>query len=692
MRRFQWRGLTGKLMVFFLLAALAPTAIVGALAYYKARVDLEQAALDKLYDVRQVRTTEVVAFWEHVLHKLEFLAGTRRVSAAIALLSAAEDKTADSATAKAPTADTKGLGIYSEDSAKTAAGMDGFAGRFLGINSTDQGFYDILLVNKAGRVVYTYRKLDDQGADLSTGDLAETGPAELWRKIVETEKPAIVDFAVYPPAGEPAAFAGVPVFNDGNEFIGLIAARLGNDHLQRLFEVVNRRGKTEEAYIVGPDFTLRTELRLDPDSKILVTRVDTEATRSGAQDKSGTGVIIDYRRVPVLSSWAPAKLDERESLGAGFDWTVVTEIDRAEAFAPVYSLARSVLVIAVIVTAITIIVALLLSRSIAKPILLLTDRVGKASEGNLNVDLNVGRRNDELGELADSVRRLLNDLREQAKKSSSAAQVLASSVSEISATASQLSASTSKTSSAVTETTTTVEEVKQAAKLSSEQAKTVSHSSVKAVEISYAGRKATDETVHRMKEIRQQMSSVGETVVKLSEQSKAIEEIISSVQDLADQSNLLAVNASIEAARAGDQGKGFAVVAHEIKSLADQSKEATEQIRGILGEIRQWVNAVVMATEQGGKAVEAGVEQSVQAGDSIQALADSVAEAAHAATVIDTSSEQQFIGVEQVAGAMTSIETAMQQNLAGTSQLEDAARRLEELGHTLKELMDRYTL
>ena len=108
--------------------------------------------------------------------------------------------------------------------------------------------------------------------------------------------------------------------------------------------------------------------------------------------------------------------------------------------------------------------------------------------------------------------------------------------------------------------------------------------------------------------IKTQMESIGETVVRLSDQSRAIEDIIASVQDLADQSNLLAVNASIEAARAGDQGKGFAVVAHEIKTLADQSKEATEHIRTILDDTRKWVSAAVMATEQGGKAVEAGLQ------------------------------------------------------------------------------------
>lgn len=186
------------------------------------------------------------------------------------------------------------------------------------------------------------------------------------------------------------------------------------------------------------------------------------------------------------------------------------------------------------------------------------------------------------------------------------------------------------------------------------------------------------------------MESIGETVVRLSEHSQAIEDIIAAVQDLADQSNLLAVNASIEAARAGDQGKGFAVVAHEIKTLADQSKEATGQVRTILEDTRKWVSAVVMATEQGSRAVGAGVSQSTVAGESIQSLANSVAASSQAASVIDTATEQQFAGVDQVARAMANIAQAMHQNLEGTSQLETAAKRLEDLGVSLKDLVERY--
>ena len=242
----------------------------------------------------------------------------------------------------------------------------------------------------------------------------------------------------------------------------------------------------------------------------------------------------------------------------------------------------------------------------------------------------------------------------------------------------------------MTETTATVEEVKQAAGMASFRSKRVALLAEEAVKVSSEGRKATEETVARMNLIKEQMESVGETVVRLSEHGRAIEDLIATVQDLAEQSNLLAVNASIEAARAGEQGKGFAVVAQEIKSLAEQSRDATEQVRSILEETRKWVSAVVMATEQGTKAVDKGVEQSVNAGDAIGALNSSVEESAQAASVIQTISEQQVTGMDQVSTAMAGIEMTISQNLAGTRQLEMAAKRLSDLGNQLRTLVEAY--
>lgn len=287
---------------------------------------------------------------------------------------------------------------------------------------------------------------------------------------------------------------------------------------------------------------------------------------------------------------------------------------------------------------------------------------------------------------------MVDNLRRSTSELSEGVNVLASSASEILAATTQVAAGAAETGTAITQTTSTVEEVKQTAQISSQKAKSVADSAQKATQVAQAGRKSVDTSIEGMKRIQSQMESIAESVVKLSEQSQAIGEIIASVNDLAEQSNLLAVNAAIEAAKAGEQGKGFAVVAQEVKSLAEQSKQATAQVRSILSDIQKATTAAVLATEQGSKAVETGVKQSAEAGESIRLLAESITEAAQAATQIAASSQQQLVGTDQVAMAMENIKQASAQNVAGTKQAEIAAHSLHELGQKLKQLVEQYEM
>jgi methyl-accepting chemotaxis protein len=309
------------------------------------------------------------------------------------------------------------------------------------------------------------------------------------------------------------------------------------------------------------------------------------------------------------------------------------------------------------------------------------------SAGDLTVEVKPKSDKDTLGKAFATMR---GNLRRVTREMQEAISVLSSSAQEIVATTTQVASAATETATAVSETTTTVEEVKQTAQLSSQKAKYVSESAQKVAQVSQGGKKSAAESIDAMKQIREQMESIAESIVRLSEQSQAIGEIMLTVNDLAEQSNLLAVNASIEAAKAGEQGKGFAVVAQEVRNLADQSKLATAQVRSILGEIQKATNAAVMVTEQGSKAVEVGVQQAARAGESVQQLAESIAEAAQAAAQIAASSQQQMAGMDQVALAMESIKTASTQNVASTKQTESAAKNIDELGRRLKQLVAVY--
>ena len=345
--------------------------------------------------------------------------------------------------------------------------------------------------------------------------------------------------------------------------------------------------------------------------------------------------------------------------------------------------------ILVISLATVIALGLWLARSISRPMVIMAQASKNIAEGNLNQKIE-HRSGDEIGSMAEAFRTMVDHLQKMMRETNETVNVLAVSSSEITATVAELASSAAEAATAVNETTTTVAEVKQAAVLSSQKANSVSESANRTMQVSQDGKRSLEQTIEGMNHIRGQMETIADTVVRLSEQSQAIGEMVATVNDIAEQSNLLAVNAAIEAAKAGEQGKGFAVVAQEIKSLAEQSKRATAQVRSILRDVQKGINSAVIVTEQGSKAVEAGVKQAALSGEAILVLAENAAEAAQAGIQIAVSSQQQVVGMDQVALAMDSINQASAQNVAGTREVETAAQNLQELGLKLKQLLERY--
>ncbi len=268
-----------------------------------------------------------------------------------------------------------------------------------------------------------------------------------------------------------------------------------------------------------------------------------------------------------------------------------------------------------------------------------------------------------------------------------AVSALTSASAEILAGTTQQATGVQEQAAAVTETVATIEQISQTAESSNDRAKAVAESSLRAVDNGVAGRRAVDDTVAVMGDVKTRTESIANSILALAEQAQAIGEIIAVVNNVADQTNILAFNAAIEASRAGEQGKGFGVVASEIKSLAEQSKKATVQVRQILGEIQRATNSAVIATEHGAKTVDDALHTVHQADEAIRALTDIVADAARSATQISASANQQSIGMAQIQRAMRDISDTTSQSLASTRQTEQAARDLDAVGLRLAELL-----
>jgi hypothetical protein len=269
-----------------------------------------------------------------------------------------------------------------------------------------------------------------------------------------------------------------------------------------------------------------------------------------------------------------------------------------------------------------------------------------------------------------------------------AAASISSSAAEMLAVSSQVAAGAAQTAASTNETTATVEEVNQTAQLAHEKAIQVAEDAQIVADSSELGRVKTEEGISGVERMQAQMDVVAETINRLSDQTQAVGEIIATVNDLAEQSNLLSVNASIEAAKAGDQGKGFTVVAQEVKNLAEQSKQAVSQVRTILSEIQKASSLAVQAAEQSREAIEAVRQQSVQSGGRIHLLSGIANSMAQSAAQISASSQQQLAGMEQISQAMESINLASNQSVSGTRQVEQEIRQMQELALRLRRLVE----
>jgi methyl-accepting chemotaxis protein len=332
---------------------------------------------------------------------------------------------------------------------------------------------------------------------------------------------------------------------------------------------------------------------------------------------------------------------------------------------------------------------IVIQRSITHPLSAFMQFVGQVGEGDLTRKAKTSG-GDELGELGEHLNQMVVGLRDLAGQTRLVTGNLNSAVAEILASTQQQTAGTSEQAAAIQQTTTTMEEVTQSTVQIFERARQVAAAAEATSTASHAGLQAVENTTRNMESIREQAEAVAGNVVSLSEKTQAIGEIIVSVNDLAEQLHLLALNAAIEAAAAGEHGRSFSVIAGEVKNLADQSREATVQVRAILGDIQKGINSSVMLTEEAVKRIDSGKQQADVADRTIREMTDGIQQSVQAFQQIAAGASQQQVGFSQVMQAVRDIGQASRQTGESTRQVEKAAVSLTALAQQLQTAVERY--
>lgn len=333
-----------------------------------------------------------------------------------------------------------------------------------------------------------------------------------------------------------------------------------------------------------------------------------------------------------------------------------------------------------------------ITRNISIRLREMTSAAKRIAEGDLSeVRMNL-RSQDEVGQLASTLENMRSSLRDMASQVRQATDNVNSTAAEILASTQQQATATKEQAATIQEVTSTMEEINQSGNQIGDRAREVTVTVETGSNATQRGIRATQETSQTMEAIRDQVEKVAENIVNLSERTQTIGEIIATVSEIAEQSNLLALNASIEAVSAGEHGGRFSVVAHEMKNLADRAKECTVQVRTILGEIQKGINTSVMLTEEAVKRADGGKQQAHATEGTIREVTSANEQSIQAFQQIVAGSGQQQIGVRQVTQAMQDIRQAVTQVASGTSQLEKAASNMTALSQQLHRIVAQYRI
>ena len=584
------------------------------------------------------------------------------------------------------------------------------------------GYYDIFLIDKdSGDIVYSVFKELDYTTSLKDGPYSKTNFADAFRQANTLAKGeiAFVDFEQYTPSYEaPASFIATPVF-DGEERLGVAIFQMPVDEILAIMSVREGLGETGETLLIGSDYRTRSDSFLAPETHSLdasFRRPETGLVKSDSVQKALTGASgveqsEDYLGNQAVTSYGPVDV-------LGVRWAMVSKMDAAEAYKPAKAIGQyatdvssslfwttaTVLVLSVFGV---LAAAWYIVNSINGPISKVVHGVKSIAEGEADLTRRVTvDSKDECGELAhwfnvfiERMQTILNEvsdtsnslisasgtlsttatsLGEGAEKTerltssaASSADTMSRSMTNMSATSEQMSTNVNSVAAAAEQMTATINEIAKSA----EQSATVADEAARLAEVS------------------------NERIGGLGEAADGIGKVIEVIQDIAEQTNLLALNATIEAARAGEAGKGFAVVASEVKELAKQTATATDDIRkrieGIQGSTGEAVDSireitsVITNVNQVARTIAAAVEeQSITTGEISQNVTQTATAAGEVVSGITDSTETSKL----IATSISGVDEGAKLTADAADKTKQAGSEVSRIANRLGALVNQFRL
>ena len=657
------RSIAGRLLFWFLVIALIPCAIVTAITARIAATALEKSVRDNLVQIAAGKANELESYASERVRDCAAFARGPTFTQAVGKLAA-----------------VPGTDALHEAGAEFREYFTYVAKAF--------DYADLLLLDGDGRVIFSLAESIPCGSSIASGSLVSSELAAGFDRARTLLQSDLSGFQPYGKAATPLAFVTCPVLDEGR-VTGVLALALGPQRVWRILSDLTGLGDTGEIVageLVGNAVLITTPLRHATNAafrmKIPLASAQATATQRAATGDRGYGEATDYRGMEVAAAWCYVP---------SFRWGLVVKQDAAEAFGLVRFQRLAVVGLSLATILGVTAAALAVARSISTPIRTAVAMANQVAGGDLRADVG-DTADDETGALLGAIQTMTNDLRGLIGRIQHSSVALISTATAIQATASEqqqvitdYGASTSQAVAAVKEISVTSQEL---LRTMTEVNDMASHTGKMAT----AGRVGLGGMDGTMRQLAESTSSFGSKLAVISERAANINLAVTTITKVADQTNLLSINAAIEAEKAGEYGLGFLVVAREIRRLADQTAVASLDIERMVKEMQYSVSAGVMEMDKFAEQVRTGVREIGDVSAKLGEIIEAVQGISGRFGQVTEGMRAQSQGAEQIREAMIRLAEGATRTASSLNDFNGATVHLREAVGDLKEEVSRFTI